>query len=145
MGQGWYTGPSHVTRWCPWRQVADGTLCLSQNWMGRMWSRPSWSTDEAAAIRPSIFWKADGRYIPWRKPRGAESRQLLHLHLVWLSAESAQVWGDCKQQKSWCVSEGSVASLETTSEPPWSVPQSPPQLVQTGCLTKPERRGRELF
>ncbi len=31
-----------------------------------------------------------------------------------------------------------------TFEPPWSIPQSPPQLVQTGSLTKPERRGREL-
>ncbi len=30
------------------------------------------------------------------------------------------------------------------SEPPWSVPQSPPQLFQTGSLTKRERRGREL-
>ncbi len=33
-----------VTRWRPWRQAGDGTLCFSQNWMGRMWSRPSWST-----------------------------------------------------------------------------------------------------
>ncbi len=49
-----------------------------------------------------------------------------------------QVWGDCKQL------EVSVASLEMTSEPPGSIPQSPPQLVPTGCLTKPERRGREL-
>ncbi len=32
--------------------------------------------------------------------------------------QEAQVWGDCKQHKSWCVSGGSVASLETTSEPP---------------------------
>ncbi len=50
-----------------------------------------------------------------------------------------QVWGDCKQL------EVSVASLEMTSEPTGSVPQSPPQLVQTGCLTNPERRGRELY
>ncbi len=28
--------------------------------------------------------------------------------------------------------------------PPWSVQQSPPQLVQTCCLTKPERWGKEL-
>ncbi len=66
------------------------------------------------------------------------------LSLVWLSAKSAQVWGDSKQQKSWCVSVGSVAMLETTSESLWSIPQSPPQLFQTGCQTKPERRGREL-
>ncbi len=54
-----------VTRWHTGHQAADGTLCFSQNWMGRMWSRPNWSTGEAAAIRPSIFWKAlSGQAVP---------------------------------------------------------------------------------
>ncbi len=35
--QAWVT----VTRWHPWRQAAGGTLCFSQNWMGRMRSRPN--------------------------------------------------------------------------------------------------------
>ncbi len=50
-----------VTQWRPWRQAADGPLCFSQNWMGRMWSRPNWSTSEAATIRPSILRKAFSR------------------------------------------------------------------------------------
>ncbi len=63
----------------------------------------------------------------------------------WLSAESAQIWGDWKQKKSWCVWRRSVASLKTTSEPPWNVQRSPPQLVQTGYLTRLERRGKEFY
>ncbi len=47
-----------VTWWLPWRQAADGTLCFSQNW-----SRPNWSTGKAAALRPSIFWKALSRRV----------------------------------------------------------------------------------
>ncbi len=67
------------------------------------------------------------------------------LTLVWLSAESAQIWGDWKQKKSWSIWGGSVTSLEMTSEPQWNVQWSPPQLVQTGCLMRSERRGREFY
>ncbi len=57
-----------VTWWRPWRQVADGTVCFSQNWMGCMWSRPNWSTGKATAIRPSIFWKTlGGQVVPSSK------------------------------------------------------------------------------
>ncbi len=91
-----------VSRWRPWHQEADGTLCFSQNWIGCMWSRPNKTTGEAAAIWPSILWKAlSGRVVASSK------------------------------EAAWC----------------WIVMvclQSPPQLVQTGCLTKPEHGGREL-
>ncbi len=52
-----------------WRQAVDGTLCFSQNLMGRMQSRPNWSTGETAAIRPGIiFWKAlSGWAVPFLK------------------------------------------------------------------------------
>ncbi len=56
---------ARVTAWRPWRRVTDGTLCFSQNWMGFLWSRPNWSTGEAAAIRSSILWEAlSGRAVP---------------------------------------------------------------------------------
>ncbi len=42
-------------------QAMDGTLCFSQNWLDRMWCRPNLSSGEAAAIRPSILWKALSR------------------------------------------------------------------------------------
>ncbi len=57
-----------IMRWRPWRQAMDGTLYFSQNWIGRMWSRPNQSTGEATAIRPSILWKAlRGRAVPSSK------------------------------------------------------------------------------
>ncbi len=91
-----------VSRWRPWHQEADGTLCFSQNWIGCMWSRPNKTTGEAAAIWPSILWKA----------------------------LSGQVFASSKEAAwRWIV----MVCL-----------QSPPQLVQTGCPTKPEHGGREL-
>ncbi len=78
-----------VTQWHPWRQVADGPLCFSQNWMGRMWSRPNWSTSEAATIRPSSGKRlADWRYLPWRRPRGTELSRLTPLRQLLSSALS---------------------------------------------------------
>ncbi len=57
-----------VMWWRPWCQAEDGTLCFSQNWVGRMWSRPNQSTGKAAAIRPSILWKAlSGLLVPSSK------------------------------------------------------------------------------
>ncbi len=94
---------------------------------------PKWSWPGSLVLQEEVAscWAWASSILP--TPQG-------RLALVCLSAESVQVWGDCKQQKSWCVSRGSVASLETTSKPP----SSPAQLVQTGCLMKPERRRREL-
>ncbi len=75
-----------VMWWRPWRQAADGTLCFSQNLMGRMWSRPNWSTGKAAAIRPSIFWKA---LSGWTVPSLKEAAR--HWIVMARSAETVAV------------------------------------------------------
>lgn len=41
---------------CPRCQVWDGTLTFSQYCRGRIWSRPSNITGNAASIRPRILW-----------------------------------------------------------------------------------------
>ncbi len=57
----WFT----MTRRHPWRQTCGGTRGFSQYWRGRMWSRPYWSTEDAEAMRPSIFWNTlRGRGTP---------------------------------------------------------------------------------
>ncbi len=41
-----------------------GTRGFNQRWRGRMWSRPSCNTGDAAAIRPSILWSTlSGRAV----------------------------------------------------------------------------------
>ncbi len=66
----------------PWCQVYDGTLGFSQRWRGHIRSRPSCSTGDAEAMRPSIFWNVliGERLLSWRRPRDA----------VW--PEHALVW-----------------------------------------------------
>ncbi len=51
-----------VTWWRPWCHAVDRNLFFNQNWMGRKWSRPNRVPANAAAIRPSIFWKALSRW-----------------------------------------------------------------------------------
>ncbi len=110
-----------VTRWSPWRQAADGTLCFSQNWMGCMWSRPNWSTSEAAAIMPSILWKAlSGRAVPsskeaaWRwivKARSAETVAVICTELITVPRNETRWLGDsiCSWQ-SWHWAPSNVSA-----------------------------------
>ncbi len=93
-----------VMRWCPWRQAVDGTLYFSKNWMGHMQSRPNWSTGEAAAIRPSIFWKAlSGWAVPslkeaaWRKivmAHSAETVAVICTELITVPRNDTRWLGD---------------------------------------------------
>ncbi len=87
-----------VTRWHPWCQATAGRLCFNQNWMGRIGSKPSRSTGEAAAIRPSIFWRAlSGRAVPSLKE--AEWRLIVVAH----SAEKVAVIctvDNCTQERN---------------------------------------------
>ncbi len=54
-------------------EAADGALCFSQNWMGYIWSRPNWSTGEAAAITKS-----------WTLEQGTEPPTAPRALLCWL-------------------------------------------------------------
>ncbi len=59
----------------PWRHALCGTRGFNQRWRGRMRSRPSCNTGDAAAIRPSILWNTlSGRAVcrSWRWPRVSE-------------------------------------------------------------------------
>ncbi len=48
----------------PWRHALCGTRGFNQRWRGRMRSRPSCNTGDAAAIRPSILWNTlSGRAV----------------------------------------------------------------------------------
>ncbi len=48
----------------PWRHALCGTCGFNQRWRGRMRSRPSCNTGDAAAIRPSILWNTlSGRAV----------------------------------------------------------------------------------
>ncbi len=52
----------------PWRHALCGTRGFNQRWRGRMRSRPSCNTGDAAAMRPSILWNAlSGRAVPLLK------------------------------------------------------------------------------
>ncbi len=58
----------------PWRHALCGTRGFNQRWRGRMRSRPSCNTGDAAAIRPSILWTlwVGERCRSWRWPRVSE-------------------------------------------------------------------------
>ncbi len=84
-----------VTRWRPWRQAADGTLCFSQNWMGRMWSRPNWSTGGAAAIRPSVLWKDSSRRAVHSLKENFSTQ-----FLVLLNCHGSPCWDNCTQERN---------------------------------------------
>ncbi len=84
------------------------------------------------------LWEASPSISPTLRGSGLSSRQL-RLFSCLLSGRRSGATGSRGRAGAF-----SVASPETTSESPWSIQQSPPQLVQKGCLTRPERRGREL-
>ncbi len=77
----------------PWHHTYDGTCCFSQRWRGRMRSRQSCSTGDAAAMRPSILWNIlRGWVAPISKEvtssRMAKARSDAIMALIWVESRT---------------------------------------------------------
>ncbi len=98
INRGFFQGVRAVTQaWftliCkrPWRHALCGTRGFNQRWRGRMRSRPSCNTGDAAAIRPSILWKTlSGRAVSLLKVAAsfwmarARSGAIHRSHVSWV-------------------------------------------------------------
>ncbi len=107
--QAWPT----LTWRCPRRQVWYGTRGFSQYWRGRIRSRPNWSTGDAEAMRPSIFWNASGtssicsnrEIAGWRQ--GTRKTAAADSEGGWGAAKTAEQEGvfihceDCSRRRLW--------------------------------------------